>query len=123
MAATWKPPFDRQAIAEVCHEANRGICAATGDFSQVEWRRAAQWQRDSALRGVDFALANPDAAPSAQHDAWMSDKLADGWEHGSVKDAEAKTHPCIVPYEQLPADQRAKDVVFRAIVHALATLA
>ena len=23
---------------------------------------------------------------SAQHDAWMADKIADGWRHGEVKD-------------------------------------
>ena len=44
------------------------------------------------------------------------DKIADGWVYGKIKDAELKTHPCCVPYEQLPVEQRAKDYIFRAIV-------
>jgi len=108
-----------EQIARVCHEVNRAICEASGDMSQKPWECAEQWQRDSAIRGVTFSLANPAAAASAQHDAWMADKAADGWVFGSVKDPIAKTHPCIVPYEQLPFEQRVKDHAFRAIVGVL----
>ncbi|XUM24954.1 RyR domain-containing protein [Bradyrhizobium oligotrophicum S58] len=49
----------------------------------------------------------------------MADKLRAGWVHGEVKDADAKTHPCIVPFDQLPRVQQAKDKLFRAVVAAL----
>jgi hypothetical protein len=106
-------------IARACHQANKGLCEAFGDHSQVDWHAAEQWQRDSAVKGVQFALANPDATSIAQHDAWLADKRADGWTYGQVKDAEAKTHPCLVPYDQLPKEQQVKDHVFKAIVTAL----
>lgn len=106
-------------VAKVCHEANRAICEAAGDHSQKPWAEAEAWQRESAMTGVMFARNNPAAPAAAQHDAWMADKIAAGWVHGEVKDAEAKTHPCIVPYDELPFDQRVKDYVFRAIVSAL----
>lgn len=106
-------------IAPTCHEVNRAICRAFGDESQRPWEDAEPWQRESAIKGVIFALNNPDAPPSAQHDAWMADKLADGWVYGPVKDAEAKTHPCLVPYDQLPPEQRAKDYAFQAVVRAI----
>lgn len=109
-----------ESIARVCHEANRGWCAANGDHSQAEWDQAAAWQRDSAIKGVEFALANPEAPPSAQHDAWMADKVREGWIHGPTKDPVAKTHPCIVAFEQLPKHQQAKDHLFRAVVRSLA---
>lgn len=105
-----------EQIARICHEVNRAICEAAGDTSQKPWAEAAQWQRDSAVRGVAYAVANPNGPASSQHDAWMADKLADGWVHGAAKDADAKTHPCIVPYDELPFDQRVKDHTFRAIV-------
>jgi RyR domain len=106
-------------IARVCHEANRAICEATDDASQVPWEQAAQWQRESAIKGVRFALANPDATPADQHNAWMADKVADGWAWGPFKDPEEKRHPCIKPYAELPLEQRLKDSVFRGIVKAM----
>lgn len=105
-------------IAQVCHEANRAYCEAIGDQSQKPWNDAAQWQRESAIAGVKFALAHPDAPASAQHDAWLKDKQDSGWIYGPVKNPETKEHPCIVPYSDLPAEQRVKDRLFRHIVQA-----
>lgn len=108
-----------ELIARVAHEVNRALCAAYGDTSQLPWEEAPGWQRESALEGVRFALKNPDADDSAQHDAWVRARTADGWRYGDAKDQEAKTHPCMVPFDQLPPEQRAKDTLFRAVVRAL----
>lgn len=105
-------------IAKVCHEANKAYCETIGDNSQLSWDDAAEWQRDSAIKGVEFKLANPEATASAQHESWMDQKIADGWFYGEVKDAEKKTHPCLVEYDQLPEEQRVKDKLFAAIVLA-----
>lgn len=108
-----------KTIARVCHEANRAYCQALGDDSQPAWEDAPEWQRSSALNGVQFHLANPDAGPSHSHEEWLKEKAAAGWKYGPVKDPEKKEHPCFVPYDQLPAEQKAKDYIFRAIVHAM----
>lgn len=107
-------------IARVCHQANKALCAAFGDMSQVDWEAAPQWQRDSAVVGVKFCRENPDAPPSANHVSWAAQKIAEGWTFGQIKNADAKTHPCLVPFDQLPRDQQAKDFVFKAIVAAMA---
>ena len=107
-------------IARVAHEVNRALCAAFGDHSQVPWEDAPDWQRASAEAGVRFCLANPDAPPSANHDAWLADKRASGWIWGPVKNPDLKQHPCMVPYAELPAEQRVKDYVFKAVVAGLA---
>lgn len=108
-----------QQIAEVCHEANRVYCLIFGDTSQALWSEAAAWQKESAIKGVEFALANPNASPSAQHEAWLEDKRSAGWKYGPVKDPAKLEHPCFLPYSQLPAEQRAKDALFQGIVRAL----
>ena len=107
-------------LARIAHEANRAWCAHNGDLSQLPWAAAPDWQRDSAVNGVLFHLGNPEAGDSASHDNWMAEKVAAGWVYGEVKDADATppTHPCIVPFDQLPPHQQFKDALFRAIVHA-----
>lgn len=112
-----------EIIAKACHEANRAYCAALGDMSQKAWEDSPEWQKSSAINGVRFHLANPDAGPSHSHECWLEEKRANGWKFGPVKNEATKEHPCFVPYEELPVEQKAKDYIFRGIVHSLADLA
>lgn len=105
------------ACAEVVHEANRIYCEAIGDTSQVPFKQAPAWQRDSAIDGVIAALNG--ATPRELHENWCATKRADGWVFGTAKDADAKTHPCLVPYAELPPQQQAKDRLFGEVVRAM----
>lgn len=111
-----------EQIAQICHETNRAYCQTIGDDSQQSWDRAEEWQRESARRGVRFAIENPGAPASAQHDAWLQDKIRDGWKYGPFKIVAKREHPCILPYAELPVQQRFKDDLFRAIVMAFLNL-
>lgn len=113
--------ISRIEIARLCHEVNRAYCAALGDHSQASWEEAPDWQRDSALNGVNFAIDNPDAGPDASHNSWLAQKEREGWTYGKVKDPEKKTHPCYVPYDELPAEQKAKDYIFQSIVRTVSS--
>ncbi|MBB4935667.1 hypothetical protein F4561_006576 [Lipingzhangella halophila] len=105
-------------IARVAHDANRALQLEQGDPApSLPWDEAPRWQRNSARDGVSKALDG--ATPEQLHNSWCEFKLADGWAHGEVKDAARRTHPCLVPYEQLSEEQRAKDALFHAIVGAL----
>src|SRR5947199_10696135 len=107
------------SIAAIVHEANRQYCARFGnDQSQAAGEDAPSWQRESAIKGVRAVLDGTATNPREQHESWMRDKLESGWKFGERKDPEAKTHPCLVPYDQLDAYQRKKDDLFRAIVLA-----
>lgn len=110
-----------EQIARICHEVNRAACVAYGDHSQPKWEDAPDWQRSSAIKGVAFVLANPDAKPSDSHESWLAEKREDGWSWGEVKDPEKKEHPCFVEYDRLPVDQKIKDHLFQAVVRSLAT--
>src|SRR5689334_12086207 len=112
----------REDVARVAHEVNRAYCQALGDTSQKPYDEAPDWQKRSALNGVNLHLDNPQAGVEASHESWMAEKAADGWTLGLVKDADAKTHPCMVPFCELPREQQAKDFIFRGVVHALAPL-
>ena len=111
--------MNQEQIAKVCHDANKSYCEAIGDNSQPAFENAPEWQRNSAIVGVKFCQDNPDAPPSANHDSWLKQKTEEGWKYGTVKNPETKEHPCFVPYEELPEDQKKKDALFKAIVAAL----
>lgn len=108
-----------EQIAQCVHEINRAYCQALGDNSQLPWAEAPEWQRSSAVNGVKFHMENPEAGPDASHNSWMKQKTEEGWKYGPVKDAEKKEHPCYVPYAELPTEQKAKDYIFRAVVHSM----
>ena len=123
------PIVDRQTIinqravligkcARLCHEVNRTYCSTLGDVSQVPWDQAPEWQRTSAIKGVMFCAEQGTHFPERQHNSWMKEKLENGWKYGHKKDEHEKTHPCLIPYEYLPADQKLKDSLFGAICNA-----
>ena len=108
-------------VAMICHEANKAYCRTLGDYSQVAWLTSPLWQRDSAIAGVRACMENPDAPPSASHEAWVDRKTKEGWTYGKEKHAILKQHPCVLPYDELPPEQQKKDRLFCAICKALIT--
>ena len=50
-----------------------------------------------------------DALARAEHDRWVAEKVAAGWRRGAPTDKVAKVHEALVPWEELPDDQREKD--------------
>ena len=107
-----------EQIARVVHEANRAVQIETGDpVVSPHWDSAPDWQRESAIDGVHNALDG--ATPEESHQNWSEYRLAQGWVYGPVKDELNRTHPCLIPYDQLPPEQLIKDALFVAIVGAL----
>lgn len=53
--------------------------------------------------------------PAALHQTWMDEYYRMGWVYGDVRDTEAKTHPDLVPYDDLGQLERDKDAVFVAL--------
>ena len=43
------------------------------------------------------------------HEVWSAGRMADGWKYGAKRDDEKKTHPCLVPYEELPESEKEYD--------------
>lgn len=108
-----------EECAIAAHMANRAYCNAIGDSSQPLWEEAPEWQKDSARNGARAAL-QPDHGPGASHAGWLRQKEEEGWVYGPEKIPEKKEHPCMVPFEELPLEQQAKDYIFLAVVRATA---
>ncbi len=43
------------------------------------------------------------------HEVWAETRINQGWTYGEQRDDELKTHPSLVPYEQLPESEKEYD--------------
>lgn len=43
------------------------------------------------------------------HNHWAQQRLQEGWQYGPERDDTDKTHPCLIPYAQLPESEKAYD--------------
>lgn len=43
------------------------------------------------------------------HETWAETRISQGWTYGKQRDDEKKTHPCLVPYEDLPEEEKEYD--------------
>ncbi len=96
------------------------------------------WDK-AALLGCDIVPADDERAAGAarvegisdeevealarvEHDRWVAERLADGWTFAPVKDADAKTSPYLVPYDELTEEIKDYDrEPMRGLVEQLAT--
>jgi len=43
------------------------------------------------------------------HEVWAAGRVAEGWVWGPKRDDAAKQHPCLVPYNDLPENEKEYD--------------
>lgn len=43
------------------------------------------------------------------HENWSAGRIAEGWVYGQTRDDGKKTTPCLVPYEELPEEEKQYD--------------
>jgi ryanodine receptor 2 len=43
------------------------------------------------------------------HEVWAETRVSQGWTYGEQRNDELKTHPCLIPYEELPEEEKEYD--------------
>lgn len=43
------------------------------------------------------------------HEVWAQSRMEQGWRYGEERNDALKTHPCLIPYEELPEVEKAYD--------------
>lgn len=43
------------------------------------------------------------------HDVWAESRIKQGWTYGPQRDDVLKKHPCLVPYQELPDEEKQYD--------------
>lgn len=57
--------------------------------------------------------------PEEAHNSWMRSYKKMGWKYGKERDPKKKLHPDMIPFCDLPQDERDKDAIFLTIVWAI----
>lgn len=105
-------------ISEFIYEATR---------IEAEWSKRPivpeKWQeRDDKFRNQFIDIINKymymDKLPTPEeaHESWVQSYYKMGWKYGNIRNTEKKTHPDLIPFEQLPQAEKDKDAIFLSFV-------
>ena len=54
-------------------------------------------------------MALAEAISKNVHEVWAQNRINEGWTYGPVRDDQKRQTPCLVPYDQLPEEEKAYD--------------
>jgi hypothetical protein len=63
----------------------------------------------SAVEVEGHLVALTELLANHAHDLWALQRLSEGWTWGPTRCDTARTHPCLVPYEDLPESEKEYD--------------
>ena len=119
-----KKVIDIETIARICHEAMSALVAEMEGEPHPRWESLKgsdnEWMIEDTKKNVIARINNPMSLMSLTHEAWKENRIDNGWVWGETKCSIKKTHPCLVPYGELPDSEILKDQVFTAIVDRIA---
>ena len=114
----------KEKIAKIVYEATR-LEAKWSKRSIVpeKWDNRDNKFKEQFIDIIDKYLLQEDLpTPEEAHNSWVQSYLDMGWKYGKKRDIEKKTHPDILPFYQLPKDERDKDAIFLVVVWAVKKL-
>ena len=65
-------------------------------------KKAAERYENASPEEIDLYRRN-------EHERWMRFHLLYNWRYGKIKDSAMRTHPCLLPYDRLDDETKAKD--------------
>ena len=102
-------------IAKVVHSANRAYVDAIGGRAvNLSWEEIREEERSGLIKAVAGMITNPQL-PETSHEQWCLAREKDGWTKDIKYDYNRKTHPNLVPYDQLPIEEQFKDQLFMGL--------
>lgn len=112
--------LDHQQVARIAHEALRSYCLTVYDNPAPPWADAHEQVRAEMVALVGYLARTPGATPRSKHGEWLADATARGFHQGERLDVRRKTHPLVVPFEELSPKYRSKQaMLFALITHLL----
>lgn len=106
-------------IARLVHTALSEWSEINGQPPYPKWEAAPHWMHEKTIKSVKFVLDSPNLTAKDMHDHWSETRLSEGWRFGLTKDPIEKTHPMLIPYEDLPEFEKRKDALVISIARAM----
>lgn len=106
-----------QRRAEFVYEAARiAAIAARAPIIPETWPERDEAFRTQFIEVIERQCgATRSSSPAELHGSWVQAYIGMGWKYGPERSVENKTHPDMVPYEQLGQLEQDKDAVFVAL--------
>ena len=106
-----------KARAIFIYEAARLAAIAAGaPIIPAHWKEKEDDFRDQFLDVIYRQCGDQrSSSPEELHGGWMQAYFENGWVYGDNYNPELRTHPDLVPYEQLGQLEKDKDAVFVAL--------
>lgn len=107
-----------ERVAKAIYEATR-IEARWSERSIVpeKWEdRDEKFRKNMVDIVVKYLAMDKLPTPEEAHDSWTEAYLKMGWKYGKARDIVKKTHPDMVPFNDLPKDEKDKDSIFLSFV-------
>ena len=103
--------------AKFVYEATRLVAiAANAPAIPKPWSQRESEFRAQFLDVIEHQTGDRRSASPAQlHQAWVQAYREMGWVHGETRDPVKRTHPDMVPYQELGQLEQDKDAVFIAL--------
>jgi hypothetical protein len=103
--------------AEFVYEGARiAAIAADAPIVPVPWAEREDDFRTQFLNVIERQCGpHHSSSPEELHGSWVQAYIANGWVYGEKYEREKRTHPDMVPYDQLGQLERDKDAVFVAL--------
>ena len=106
--------------AWVCYEAERAYCMAHSDYSMTKpWEKLSVAKKQFWVDKVMQHAMHPNMEPRQMHETWREDMETAGFTYGDKYSEEGKTHPSLLPYDNLPWHIQVKDSIFYSIFNSL----
>lgn len=106
---------ERRAIF-VYEGARIAAIAAKAPIVPEVWAERDEAFRDQFLEVIFKQCSDArELNPAILHQQWVDKYLEMGWVYGEMRDPIKKTHPDMVPYDQLEQREQDKDSVFVAL--------
>ena len=109
-----------EKLPERLKESNRVQAANIGKTLAETGYRIAQ-MRDWDADNLQFSPQEVEIMARMEHERWCQERKQAGWTHGPEKNAEKKTNPDLLPWDELPEEEKEKNRRFvRGLPRSLA---